>query len=102
MNADARIKLGLGRPAFQGNAQALHDFRRVRPHHVASHDLVGVFVDQHLHKRLFIAPAEGVLHRTEAGDVHGDVAVKLVQRLLFCEANGGHGGLREDRGGNLQ
>ena len=79
MNADRAVKNGLGRAGFHGHRKTLHDFARVRPHHVqADHAVSGVFDDQ-FQQRAFGAAAQRVFERLEVAAVNADLAEFLAR-----------------------
>mmetsp|Transcript_14348 Transcript_14348/g.25058 ORF Transcript_14348/g.25058 Transcript_14348/m.25058 type:complete len:208 (-) Transcript_14348:1098-1721(-) len=95
MNADGAVKDCLGCACLQRHSNALHDFWSIRTHHVNAHNAVTPCMHNHLHQGLLITPTHGVLHGTELGHIHIQVACELGNGLLLTVAHSGHGWLGE-------
>mmetsp|Transcript_3987 Transcript_3987/g.9612 ORF Transcript_3987/g.9612 Transcript_3987/m.9612 type:complete len:420 (+) Transcript_3987:119-1378(+) len=77
MDSDGPVKVGLGGTHLDGNGNSLDHFSGTIGGNVASHDLVGLGVDNDLHHGKHFALGEGVGHGTESRLENGDVAVLL-------------------------
>jgi len=82
VDADRRVELGLGGSTLHRDRNSLNNFTGVGTHHVAANHPVACPVDDELHHRRLVAPAERVLECAEAAAVDRNVTVAFPRFLL--------------------